>query len=236
MNKLPYMLVAAAIFALLLVFLFVLVQIGLITAAFAKLGLTTGQGFLVLLATLLGSGMNLPVMRRKRLVRAPAAQTFVQRGGVTFRYSRNVFPGQEQDKELRQQIVAVNVGGCIIPCILSAYFLSQVGLMPGLLISLGVVTTACYALAKPVPGVGIGIPLLYPPLITAFAAMLLAEPGSAPHVAYISGCMGTLLGADVLHLFTPRTNEALDAPVLAIGGAGTFDGIFITGILAVLLS
>jgi uncharacterized membrane protein len=45
--------------------------------------------------------------------------------------------------------------------------------------------------------------------------------------------MGTLLGADILHF---GDIQGLGAPVASIGGAGTFDGIFVTGILAVLLA
>jgi len=42
-----------------------------------------------------------------------------------------------------------------------------------------------------------------------------------------------LIGADLLNL---GQIQGLGAPVASIGGAGTFDGIFITGILAVLLA
>jgi uncharacterized membrane protein len=52
-------------------------------------------------------------------------------------------------------------------------------------------------------------------------------------VAYISGTLGVLIGADLLHL---RHLAALRSPVVSIGGAGTFDGIFLTGIIAVLLA
>jgi uncharacterized membrane protein len=45
--------------------------------------------------------------------------------------------------------------------------------------------------------------------------------------------LGTLLGADVLNL---GKIQALGAPVASIGGAGTFDGIFMTGILSVLMA
>jgi uncharacterized membrane protein len=48
--------------------------------------------------------------------------------------------------------------------------------------------------------------------------------------------LGTLLGADILHLANTRTLNRLRSPMLSIGGAGTFDGIFLTGILAVLLA
>ena len=36
--------------------------------------------------------------------------------------------------------------------------------------------------------------------------------------------------------FESRKFQGLGAPVASIGGAGTFDGVFLTGILAVLLS
>jgi uncharacterized membrane protein len=52
-------------------------------------------------------------------------------------------------------------------------------------------------------------------------------------LAYISGSLGTLIGADLLNL---NNIQGLGAPVASIGGAGTFDGIFVTGILAVLLA
>jgi uncharacterized membrane protein len=45
--------------------------------------------------------------------------------------------------------------------------------------------------------------------------------------------MGTLIGGDLLHV---RQVRRLATPVASIGGAGTFDGIFLTGIIAVLLA
>jgi uncharacterized membrane protein len=51
-------------------------------------------------------------------------------------------------------------------------------------------------------------------------------------VAYISGTLGTLIGADLLNM---RAITKLGAPVVSIGGAGTFDGVFLAGVIAVLL-
>jgi uncharacterized membrane protein len=62
--------------------------------------------------------------------------------------------------------------------------------------------------------------------------MLLSREDCAP-LAYIAGSLGTLIGADLTNLDKVR---GLGAPVAWIGGAGTFDGIFLTGILAVLLA
>jgi uncharacterized membrane protein len=226
------MAVVAGLF-LLVVFLFVLIQVGAITVAFGKLGLTPGQAFLVLLATLFGSGVNLPVHTSKRVVRVdhPAGQ----RPGSLFRHHR--YPFLQRDVHLVQnQVVAVNVGGCIIPVLLSAWFAWSVGPSIGLVLCLLIVTAACYKLARPVPGLGIGIPVLIPPIVTTIAVMLLAPPEEAPRTAYIAGSLGTLLGADLLHLANARSKALAEAPLLSIGGAGTFDGIFLTGILAVLLA
>ena len=52
-------------------------------------------------------------------------------------------------------------------------------------------------------------------------------------VASVSGSLGTLIGADLLNL---GRIQGLGAPVMSIGGAGTFDGIFLTGIMAVRLA
>jgi uncharacterized membrane protein len=61
---------------------------------------------------------------------------------------------------------------------------------------------------------------------------LVAADLRAP-VAYIAGTLGTLIGADLLRL---KEIGQLGAPVASIGGAGTFDGVFLCGIIAVLLS
>jgi hypothetical protein len=73
---------------------------------------------------------------------------------------------------------------------------------------------------------------LHARLVTAIVAVILSREDSAP-LAYIAGSLGTLIGADLANLSKVR---GLGAPVASIGGAGTFDGIFLTGILAVLLA
>ncbi|MDO9084222.1 MAG: DUF1614 domain-containing protein, partial [Humidesulfovibrio sp.] len=87
----------------------------------------------------------------------------------------------------------------------------------------------------------IAVPVLLPPAVAALTAILLVPdlPGYesvAPRAAYMAGTLGTLIGADVMHLVNRRTWATLDAPLLSIGGAGTFDGIFLAGIIAVLLA
>ena len=53
------------------------------------------------------------------------------------------------------------------------------------------------------------------------------------NVAAVAYILGTLIGADLLNL---GKVQGLGAPLASIGGAGTFDGVFLTGIIAVLLA
>jgi uncharacterized membrane protein len=137
--------------------------------------------------------------------------------------------------------LAVNVGGCLIPVALSAEILvkRRMNLLPAVL-SVAVVTAVSYLFSFPVAGEGILMPFYIPPLVGAAAGLLFTWAGpTAAGAAYIGGTMGTLIGADFLNLATPGTIQVIagDAPaVLSIGGAGVFDGIFLTGIFAVFLA
>ncbi len=268
------------LFAILLAILFIVLPVSLVASAFGKLGLTGAQGLAVFLLTIVGSGWNIPVWRRQRLVRgdpAPASRLFsfgghfpgpmgrmgqMGRRGPNVdgplngplngpfnwqgRFGRDLF-GQRREDELTlsEQVVAVNVGGCLVPCLLSAWFLWQMqtaGVLGNwMILCLLIPALACYLLARPTPGVGIAVPILLPPAVAAMTAILVAPaiPGHeslAPRAAYMAGALGTLLGADLGHLLNRRTLAVLDAPLLSIGGAGTFDGIFLAGIIAVLLA
>lgn len=90
----------------------------------------------------------------------------------------------------------------------------------------------CYRLAQPVPNVGIAMPALIPPLVAAVPAILLA-PAFAPPVAFVAGVLGPLVGADLLHL---DDIKGIATGMASIGGAGTFDGIVLSGIFAALLA
>jgi uncharacterized membrane protein len=129
-------------------------------------------------------------------------------------------------------VIAVNVGGAVIPTLMSLYLLITRRLWLNGAIATALVALVLHWLANPVPGLGIAVPVFLPTLVTAVVALVLSRRDAAP-LAYIAGSMGTLIGADLSNLDKVR---GLGAPVASIGGAGTFDGIFLTGILAVLLA
>jgi uncharacterized membrane protein len=125
----------------------------------------------------------------------------------------------------------VNLGGALIPVGVDAYLLPRAPPLPLFIALLGV-TAACYAAARPTPGVGTTLPAFVPPLAAAGLALALA-PNGAPAIAYIAGTLGALLGADAPHLPEVLHDEQ---GVLSIGGAGVHDGIFLAGIIAVALT
>ncbi len=129
-------------------------------------------------------------------------------------------------------ILAINVGGCIIPVALSVYLLLNNPIFFRSAMAVAIVAAVTHMVARPVAGLGIAMPVFLPPILAALTAVFLDREHAAP-IAYVAGSVGTLLGADVFNLH--RLQE-LGAPVVSIGGAGTSDGIFLTGIIAVLLA
>ena len=215
----PLFLLALIVLLGLVIFL---IQIGLLGYAYEKIGIRREHVFALLLLSLLGSYVNIPVaeMPEKEVLSGQEVNFF----GV-----RHVIPAVEA---WPRTVIAVNVGGAILPTLLSLYLLVKNKLYgPGLL-GVAIVALAVHWMAYPVRGVGIAVPIFIPPLIAALAALLLSRP-SAPALAYIAGSLGTLIGGDLMNL---DKIQGLGAPVASIGGAGTFDGIFVTGILAVLLA
>ncbi|HEY3374418.1 MAG TPA: DUF1614 domain-containing protein [Candidatus Aquicultor sp.] len=204
------------IFSFLLSLLFVLFLVNAVAISFTKLGLTVQQTFAIFLAVLIGGYINIPVSRRRVVVTERRALPY------PFFY----YPPQ-----VAEQVIFVNVGGAVIPVLLSLYFLPKAPLEPTIIATF-IVAAVAKALARPVPGVGIQMPAFIPPIVSAFVALLLA-PGHAAVVAYISGVIGTLAGADLLNLGRIRKIGSL---AVSIGGAGVFDGVFLVGIIAALLT
>ena len=197
--------------------LFVLLFLNIVTISLGKLGLSPGTALALLLAVLIGSVINLPISRRR-------IETVEER-------PRRPFFLFYRPPRVTEQVIAVNVGGALLPAAVAIYVLPQAPIVPTL-VATAVVTAVARAIARPVPGTGIVMPAWVPPLASALLAFLLARDNPAP-VAYISGTMGTLIGADLLNW--PNFKK-LGSHVLSIGGAGVFDGIFLAGIVAVLLS
>jgi len=202
--------------------LLVLIQLGILRYAYMRLGVSSRTAMWLLLGSIVGSYVNIPVAQ------LPARETLSGREVIYFGVHYVVpvvvdWPGT---------VIAINIGGAVIPIVMSFYLLQKNRLWGLGLIAIVCVAAVCYWLANPVPGLGIALPVFVPVLATAVAALLLSRQHAAA-LAYISGSLGTLIGADLLNL---DKIQGLGAPVASIGGAGTFDGIFLTGVLAVLIA
>ena len=225
MSQFHYLPMAPAFFSifvgLFVIVLIVTVAVRAVRRAYESLGLTPGGAMLLLFGSLLGSYFNIPVAQ---LPNEPLQSDKV----VDFFGMEYTVPTVAENGT----IIAVNFGGAVIPTAMSLYLLATRQLwLPGA-IATAVVALVLHWLATPVPGVGIAVPVFLPAIIAALVSLLLSRKDAAP-LAYISGSMGTLIGADLTNL---GKVAGLGAPVASIGGAGTFDGIFLTGIVAVLLA
>ncbi|HVB80328.1 MAG TPA: DUF1614 domain-containing protein [Candidatus Binataceae bacterium] len=224
----PFLFLYAIIFFFALVVVFALLELGAIDYAFHALGLPPHAALWALIISLLGSYINIPVSRIESGGEPPSPDV-VGYFGMRYRVPAHLAAG-------RSTVVAINVGGAIVPLCICAWILAAApAVFLHAVLGTAIVTFIVHRAARPIPGVGIATPMFIPPIAAALVGWLLS--GGVPHhadaIAYVSGVMGTLIGADLMNL--GRLGE-LGAPVASIGGAGTFDGIFLTGIVAVLLA
>jgi uncharacterized membrane protein len=206
----------------LFIVLLVLIQLGALRYAYMRLGMSSGAALLLLAASLVGSYFNIPAAQL-------AGERVVSGEVVDYFGMRYVVPVVE---DWPGTLIAVNVGGAVIPVLVSLYLLVRHAVWIRGLVATAAVALVIHWFAEPVRGVGIAVPVFLPALITAVLALVLARERAAP-LAYVAGSLGTLIGADLTNL--DKVSD-LGAPVASIGGAGTFDGIFVTAILAVLLA
>jgi len=220
MVYLPVTLFLFLAFLLLFPFIWFAIAIDVVEVAVAKLGFSPNVAFLLFMAV--GSTINIPLYKRESKV--AVAPDFTQ---LWLRQ----FWGIPLRQIKQQTIVALNVGGGLIPVLLAIYEMarSNVG---SILIVTALVTLISYFSAQVVPGIGIQMNPLIAPLTAALSALSIAEYHAAP-IAFAGGVLGTLIGADLLHL---REIERMTPGVLSIGGAGVFDGIALCGLFALLLT
>ena len=200
-----YLPLAPGVFAILVGFFFIVLILRSVRYAYESLGVSSNTAIFLLFATLIGSFFNIPVTEL-------APERAISHHHVDFFGMRYAVPVVSHWKGT---VVAVNVGGAVIPTLMSIYLLINRDLWVKGLLATAIVALVIHWMAEPIPGLGIAVPVFMPVVVTAIVAVILSRQDSAP-LAYIAGSLG--------------------APVASIGGAGTFDGIFLTGILAVLLA
>ena len=204
------------------ILLVIVVQLGVFSIVLTKLGLSPDSAILLLASTLFGSLINIPLF---------TMNASFEELPENYRAPHPLF---NLIPVLKGKVtVALNVGGALIPICFSLYLISLYSVSPlHFTPAIFIVASISYYFSRPIKGFGIGIPIFVAPVSAALSALIISPEHSAP-LAYICGTLGVLIGAD---LFRLKDIKHIGAPVAAIGGAGTFDGIFFTGIIAVLLA
>ena len=206
------------LFILFLPLLFILVYFNILTLGFEKLGISPQATIFILFLILFGSLINIPLAKKKLVY-----------------IEKPYFFGLFRIPKIEIQGIFINLGGAIIPILLSFYFLflawkSGFEIGPILIATILMIIISKF-LAKTIPGKGVLLPGFIPPIFSAIFALILAPKFAAP-TAFISGVFGTLIGADLLNLRKARKYGGF----ISIGGAGVFDGIFLVGIVSALLA
>jgi uncharacterized membrane protein len=167
-----------------------LIQIGILRYAYLRIGVSSRAAMALLLGSLIGSYLNIPI--------AELPTRDVQSGVEASHDHRHYRIGRDRHHlrkdALAVTVIAVNVGGAVIPALLSLYLLFKNRMWWNGAIATAVITVIIHMLAYPVSGVGIAVPMLVPPIATALVAVLMARENAAA-LAYVSGSLGTLIGA-----------------------------------------
>ncbi len=185
-------------------------------------GLDYNSALLLFVLIIIGSFINIPLYKKRGRVVIGTYSFF----GLIYMIERRT-----------DLVIAVNLGGCVIPSLLAIKLLLQLPLIP-FLVAFTICTAVIYTFAKPVPNVGIAVPMFIPPAISALTSYITTTVFELPiymlpKLAFSTGVLSALVGADILHL---KDVEKIGSGVVSIGGAGTFDGIFLTGVFAVVFS
>lgn len=218
-----------------------LLFLGVIGAALARLGFSFWVVVLLLVVIVAGSFVNVPLCtmrRREGRGRKPRGQY------APSMYDRMYRTDRWESEEGCGMAVSMNVGGAVVPVLISVYLVGLVVLgevaggewfLVRMAAAVGVVSVVVFFAARPVRGIGVAMPLFVGPLVTVAVSLMLCGGFGLPAavMGFVAGTLGTLIGADLLHL---REVYAEGCRMLSIGGAGTFDGIFLTAIGAALLA
>jgi uncharacterized membrane protein len=188
-HYLPLSLPYFSVLAFILVLVIAVIELRVLRYAYLRIGLRSRAALLLLLASLAGSYFNIPVAE------LPAHQV-LERQEVAFFEVRYAIPVAV---EWPGTLIAVNIGGAVIPVLVSLYLLITHHLWVRGTVAVFCVTYLCNALVSPVPGLGIALPTFVPPITAEAVALLLSRSETAP-LAYVGGSLGALAGADLLNL------------------------------------
>ncbi len=227
----PLSVLAIVLLIAVIILLIPLLFLGIIGAAFTRLGLSWIAALALVLLMLTGSFVNIPLYRIQReTVRA----TPLDSGG-------NIMATPFAMPPIWETVVSINAGGGILPVCIAGYLIYQAVMATGqtLLVPVAVssvlVMIVSFVATRDVTGIGIRVPLFIPALTALLAGMLLSGGTglTAAVTALAGGVIGTLLGGNLAHI--PRARD-LEVPEVSIGGSGTFASVFLCCVLPAILA
>ncbi|MEZ6058320.1 MAG: DUF1614 domain-containing protein [Planctomycetaceae bacterium] len=206
------------------------VVVGAMQEALARLHLYPFVATIAVVATFIGSLINIPVYRHQQDELTPDRSIDLKHLGQTKPRFHHV---------QSNVVIAVNLGGCVVPVLVGLWqivFLAtsslRVLLLCGIISVVNVVL--CYRAARPVPSVGILMPMFLSPLVAVgLSLLLIRDPVLRPSAAFVAAIAGPLIGADILRL---HEMTRIKNGILSIGGAGSFDGIVVSGLIAAFIA
>ena len=217
--------IGIVILVCLIIVIIPLLFLGLVGAAFTRLGFSWIAAVAVVLLMLIGSAINIPVGK-------------IRREMIRIEHGDGIIPGGYEPWETT---IAINLGGAVIPVAIACYLFyistQSIGTSIGLSVIAGVLIVAAlsFVATRRMSGAGIRTPLFIPGLTSLLCGILLAGSVglAAGVIAFASSTFGILIGANIANL--PRIRE-LNISEFSIGGAGTFGAVFIGCILSALIA
>jgi uncharacterized membrane protein len=216
----------------LIILIIPLMFLGLVGAAFTRLGFSWIAALAVVLLMVVGSFVNIPLYTvRRDMVRFGTGSSPPDESALASWAPQPVW----------DTTISLNIGGAVIPVLVSAYLLYRAVDVVGMPIlgpvfaGVVVVAVITYLATRSIPGYGIKAPLFISGLAALLCGLLLNGGTSllAGVTAFVAGTVGTLLGGGIawlLHL------KDIEVPQVSIGGAGMFGAIFLACILSALIA
>ena len=160
MGHIHYLPLAPGFFAILVGFFFLVLILRSVRYAYESLGVSSNTAIFLLLATLIGSFFNIPITELP-------PEHVMSDEVVDFYGMRYAVPVVS---DWDGTVVAVNVGGAVIPTLMSIYLLIKRDLWGKGLAATAIVALVIHWMAEPIPGLGIAVPVFMPVVVTAIVA------------------------------------------------------------------
>jgi uncharacterized membrane protein len=208
-----------------------LLVLGMIGAAFTRLGFSWISALALVIFMVSGSFVNIPMYRIRRDI-VQVYQNEISDFDVCVPCAST---------PVWDTIVSLNLGGAVIPICVSLYMMYRAIMILGtslvstVMIAIALVGIIVFISTRLVMSSGIQVPLLIPGLTALLAGLLLTGGTglSAAVTAFVGGTTGVLLGGNIANFYRIKK---LEVPSVSFGGAGTFGSIFMCCILPALIA